>query len=240
VSGGDAAAWLARLRRSANCAGRSAGSMAWAALPWAKLRLRSATRSDCNFFCSSASMAFAGRACGTSKTSSRCGGCVGGDGTEVGSPPAQGGILSTRKPDTPSALGGAVDAQLANPMIAHVTSSITRLRTAWNQFTHHAYRCPRPATPGRHDVGIALFVTLSSCRLRFRCGRQRAETETRFHFPKRTWARPVAVNRGGFVRCLMLTFQLFTRPDQRCADSHRNSLRCSAASFAKLEWPATC
>ena len=167
--------------------------MAWAALPWAKLRLRSATRSDCNFFCSSASMAFTGRACGTSKTSSGCRGCVGGDGTELGSPPAQGGIFSARKPDTPSALGGAIDAQPANPMIAHMTSTIIGCARPGTNLHITRYRCPRPAAPGRHDVGIALscrFVTLPGCRLRFRCARQRAETETRFHLPKGDMGSP--------------------------------------------------
>jgi hypothetical protein len=162
-------------------------------------------------FCSSASMASTGRACGTSKTSSGCGGCVGGDGTGLGSPPAQGGIFSARKPDASSALEGATSQLHDRTRDKHHH----RLRQRGTNLHITRYRCPkRPATLGRHDVGIALscaFVILPSCRLRFRCARQGLKWKHDSTPQKAARARSVAMNRGEestrFVRCFMLSFQ---------------------------------
>ena len=166
---------------------------------------------------SSASMAFTGRACGTSETSSDCGGCVDGDGTELGSPPTQGGIFSAREAGRAINFRASGRRATSQPHDRTRDKHHHRLRTAGTNSHITRYRCPkRPATLGRHDIGIALscaFVTLPSCRLRFRCARTGAETETRFHPQKATGglARR-SCSRGAACRRLILCFGLPMRP----------------------------
>jgi len=126
-------------------------------------------------------------------------------------------------------------------MIAHVTSTIIGCARPGTNLDTTRYRSPsgRPPWAGTMS-GIALscaFVTLPSCRLRFRYARQGLKRK-HGSTPKKgdilAGSPGCGESRRGHLQVPPLFYaqlSAITRSDQRCAASRLSSLRCSAESL---------